>query len=70
MAIGNMKLMHRYFPKHSIIARARMKKSKETVEEGKKRGVRMERSKAGMKKRSPDGLSLPNQNMIIINITW
>ena len=28
----------------------------------------MERSKAGKEKRSPDGLSLPNQNTIIINI--
>ena len=30
----------------------------------------MERSKAGTKKRSPDGLSHPNQNIIIINIIW
>ena len=30
----------------------------------------MERGKAGTKKRSPDGLSLPNQNTIIINIIW
>ena len=31
----------------------------------------MERSKAGTKyKISPDGLSLSNQNTIIINITW
>ena len=28
----------------------------------------MERSKAGMKKRSPDGLSLPKENTTIINI--
>ena len=36
-------------------------------EEGKKRGVGMERSKAGTKeKRSPDGLKYPNQNTIII----
>ena len=28
----------------------------------------MERSKAGTKKRNPDDLSLPNQNIIIINI--
>ena len=31
----------------------------------KKRGVSMERSKAGMKKRSPNRLSQPNQNTII-----
>ena len=30
----------------------------------------MERSKAGTKKISPDGLSHPNQNTIIINIIW
>ena len=30
----------------------------------------MERSKADTKKRSPDGLSYPNQNTIIINIIW
>ena len=28
----------------------------------------VERSKAGSKKRSPEGLSLPNQNIIIMNI--
>ena len=36
--------------------------------EGKKRGMSMERSKAGMKEKSPDGLLLPNQNTILINI--
>ena len=30
----------------------------------------MERSKAGTKKRSPDSLSQPNQNTIIINIIY
>ena len=30
----------------------------------------MERGKAGTKKRSPDGLSHPNHNTIIINIIW
>ena len=30
----------------------------------------MERSKAGMKERSPDGLSLPNQNTVFIHIMW
>ena len=30
----------------------------------------MEKSKAGTKERSPDGLSLPNQNTILINIKW
>ena len=42
----------------------------QTTEKGKKRGVSMERSKVGMKEkvRSPNGLSLPTQNRIIINI--
>ena len=47
---------------------ARMNKDKETDEEGEKRGLNMVLSKAGMKKRSPDSLSLPNQNRIIINL--
>ena len=49
---------------------ARMKEDKETNEEGKKRGVSMEISTEGTKKRNPDGLSHPNQNTIIINIIW
>ena len=40
---------------------------KETDEDGNKRGVSMERSKAGTNKRSPDGISHPNQNTIIYN---
>ena len=39
-----------------------------TNEESKKRGVSMEKSKAGTKKIIPDGLSLPDHNAIIINI--
>ena len=39
-------------PKHSSMGRARMKEDKET-DEDKKRGVSVERSKAGAKKRSP-----------------
>ena len=30
----------------------------------------MEKSKAGTKKKCPDGLSHPNQNTIIINKIW
>ena len=67
MAIGNGELMQECFPKHSHMGTARMKSDKETDEEGKK-GVSMERSKASTKERSPDGLSHPNQNTIIINI--
>ena len=54
MASGNEELMHECFPKHSRMGR--MKQDKETDEEGEKRGLSMERSKAGTKeKRSPDG---------------
>ena len=67
MAIRNGELMHECFPKHLIIVTARMIKYKETVEDGKKRCVRIE-SKAGTKIRSPDGLSLPNQNTIKIKL--
>ena len=45
--------MHEYFPKHSRMGTARMQYDKETNEDGKKRGVSIERSKAGTKKRSP-----------------
>ena len=48
---------------------ARMKQDKETDEDGNKRSFSMERSKEGTKKRSPDGLTYPNQNTIIMNIT-
>ena len=48
---------------------ARMKADKETDEEGKKIGVRMEGSKASTKERSPDSQSPTNQNTII-NIIW
>ena len=48
---------------------ARTKYDKETDEEGKKRGVSIERSKAGTKDRSPPGLSLHNEITKLINIT-
>ena len=44
-----------------------------TDKEGNERGISMARSKVGMKKKkSSDGLSLPNQNLIIriINKIW
>ena len=70
MAIINGELMHECFPKHLRMGKARMKLDIETDEEDKKRGMSVERSKAGTKKRSPDGLSHPNQNTIIINKIW
>ena len=45
-------------------------RNKKKKEDGKKRGVSIERNKAGKKTKSPDGLSHPNQNTIIINIIW
>ena len=44
IAIGNWELMHKSFPKHSRM---------ETYEEGKKRGMSMERTKVGTKKKVP-----------------
>ena len=41
---------------------------RETDREGKKRGMSMLKTKAGMKKKIPEGLSLPNKNTI--NIIW
>ena len=70
MVIGHGELMHECFHKYSRTGTARTKKDKETDEDGKKRGVSMERSKAGTNKRSPEGVSHPNQNTIIINKIW
>ena len=68
MAIGNEKLRHERFPKHSSMGTARIKQDKATEDEG-KRSVSIERSKADTKgKRSRDGLNYPNQNTIIMNI--
>ena len=44
MAKRNVELLHECFPKHSRMGTARMTQDNETNEEGKKRGVRMERS--------------------------
>ena len=70
MAIGNGELMQECFPKHSRMGKARMKYDNEIDEDAQKRGVSMEKSTAGTNKRSPDGLSHPNENTIIINIIW
>ena len=70
MAIGYVELMHECFHKHSRMGTARLKQDNETDEYGQKRGVSMEKSTAGTNKRSPDGLSHPNRNTIIINIIW
>ena len=62
MAIGN--------GEHSRMGTARLNSEKETDEEGKKRGAGMERSKTDTIEISPDGLSQPNQNTMLINIIW
>ena len=60
MAIGNGELVHECFPEHSRMGAARMKQDKETDKGYKKRGVSMERSKAGTKEKiCPDGLNYP-----------
>ena len=46
VTIGNGELMHECFPKHLSMGKARTKYDEETDEDGKKRGVSMERSKA------------------------
>ena len=51
MAIGNGELVQECFHKHLRMGTARMKKDKETDEGSKKRGVSMEKSKAGTKKK-------------------
>ena len=51
MAIGNGELMYECFPKHLRMRTARLKQDNETDEEGKKKGVSMERSKVGTKEK-------------------
>ena len=51
MAIGNGLLI--------VLFQQEWNKTNETDEEGKNRDLSMERNKAGTKKKSPDGLSLP-----------
>ena len=53
MAIGDWELMHECFPKHSRIGTERMKEDNETDEEGKKRGVSMEKVQQARKKEVP-----------------
>ena len=48
--------MHNCFPKYLNMGTARMKYANEIDEDGKKRDVSIETSKAGTKKRSPDSL--------------
>ena len=64
MAILNGERVHECFPNKSRMGTATMKWDKEIVEEGKNRGVGMVRSKEDTNERSPDDLSLRNQNNI------
>ena len=50
--------MHECFPKHSHMGAARMKKDKETDEEGKKRGVSIWKEAKRARKKSADGLHI------------
>ena len=50
VAKGHGEVMHECFPKQSRMLTAKTKYDKKTDEDGKKRGVCMERSKAGTKK--------------------
>ena len=63
-------LMQECFPKLSRMGTARMKKDNETDEDTRKRGLSTEKTTAGTNKRSPDGLSHPNQNTIKMNKIW
>ena len=65
MTIGNEELLHECFPKHLRMGTARIKYDRKK-EEDKKRGVSMEGTYAYTNK---SGLSQPNQNTILINIT-
>ena len=65
--IIDVELMHGCFPKHSRMVTARIKYNKKT--EGREARVWKE-LKRERKRRSPDGLLLPNQTTIIINIIW
>ena len=72
MAIGNGELVHECFAKYSRVwEQGEEPILTQTEEETMKRGVHeyLEGSKPGTNKRSPDGLSQPNQNRIFLNIT-
>ena len=51
---GNGELEHKCFTKHSLMGTARMEQDRVTDEEGKKRGLSMERSIADKSERTPD----------------
>ena len=51
MGIRNREVMHECFPKHLRMGTARMKRDKETKEEGKKKGNGTERIKEGTKQK-------------------
>ena len=71
MVISNVELMHECFPKHSNMGTVRIKKDKETQEEGIRREAWVWKLASGhWKKKSLGELSQPNQYKIIINIIW
>ena len=58
--------MRECFPKHSRMGTARMKTNAKKL----RRGVSINKRTAGMKERSSEGLSVRNQNTILINIIY
>ena len=68
ITIGNGELMHEWFPNIHAWKQQERNRTKKTDEEGERHEYGKKHS--GHEKRSPDGLSHPNQNTIIINITW
>ena len=57
------------FPNSHAWEQQEWNKTKYITEKEGKRGMSMERSRAGMKEKgSPNGLNCPNQNTILINI--
>ena len=62
VAIGHGELMHECFPKHLRMGTARMKSDKKTDEGGKKKGVNIEKRKAGTKR------DVPTASHILIKI--
>ena len=67
MAIYKNQTLKHGNSKNEIRQRNRQRKYEWRVERSRQR---VERSKAGTKNRSRDGLSLPSQNATIINIIW
>ena len=69
MAIGHGELLQECFPKHSRMGTERNKTKRQT-KTVRREALVWKEAKRARKKTSPDGLSHPNQNTIIINKIW